>query len=81
MSRSIGSPGHKALVAFLKRKREEADLTQTQVAKRIGRYQSFIATIEAGQKRVDAVELVEIAEAIGFDPKEALRAIIRAKQR
>jgi transcriptional regulator with XRE-family HTH domain len=81
MSRTIGSPGHRALVAFIKKKRLEADLTQAQVAKRIGRYQSFVATLETGEKRIDAVELVDIAEAIGFDPKEALKVIARAKQR
>lgn len=81
MSRTIGSPGHKALVAFIKKKRLDADLTQAQVARRIGRYQSFVATFEAGEKRIDAIELVEIAEAIGFDPKEALKVITRAMQR
>lgn len=81
MSRTIGSPGHKALVAFIKKKRLEADLTQAQVAKRIRRYQSFVATLETGEKRIDAVELIDIAEAIGFDPKEALKVIARAKQR
>ncbi len=81
MARSIGSPGQKALVAFIKRKRKEADLTQAQVARRLRRYQSFVATIEAGQKRIDVVELVELAEAIGFDPREALKVIMRAKQR
>lgn len=80
MSRTFGSPRHKALVTFIKKKRKEAGLTQTQVAKRISRYQSFVATFERGQKRIDAVELVEIAEAIGFDPKEAIKLIAKTKK-
>lgn len=79
MSRTIDSPRHKALVAFLKRKRGAASLSQHQVAKRLNRYQSFVATFEGGQKRIDAVELIEIAEAIGFDPKEAIKAMVKAK--
>ena len=59
---------------------EEAKLRQGQVAKRIGRYQSFVAAIESGQKRIGAVELVEIAEAIGFDPAEAIRAMVKVKK-
>ncbi len=80
MSRTFGSPRHKALVTFIKKQRKDARLTQAQVAKRIHRYQSFVATFERGQKRIDAVELVEIAEAIGFDPKEAIRVIVKAKK-
>ncbi len=80
MSRTFGSPRHKALVAFIKKQRKDAKLTQAQVAKRIKRYQSFVATFERGQKRIDAVELVEIAEAIGFDPKEAIKVIAKAKK-
>lgn len=80
MSRTFGSPRHKALVAFIKKQRKDAKLTQAQVAKRIRRYQSFVATFERGQKRIDAVELVEIAEAIGFDPKEAIKVIARTKK-
>ena len=80
MSRTFASPRHKALVAFIKKKRDDADLTQAEVARRIGRYQSFIATLERGQKRIDAVELVEIAEAIGFDPREAIKTIVKIKR-
>jgi transcriptional regulator with XRE-family HTH domain len=80
MSRTFDSPRHKALVAYIRKRRKNAKLTQAQVAKRINRYQSFVATFEAGQKRIDAVELVEIAEAIGFDPKEAIKAIVKTKK-
>ncbi len=80
MSRTFGSPRHKALVAYIKKRRIDAKLTQAQVAKRIRRYQSFVATFERGQKRIDAVELVEIAEAIGFDPKEAINVMVKAKK-
>ncbi len=80
MSRTFASPRHKALVAFLKKKRDDKGLTQAEVARRIRRYQSFVATLERGQKRIDVVELVEIAEAIGFDPHEAIRATMKVKR-
>ena len=80
MSRTIGSPRHKALVSFITKKRKDAKLTQAQVAERIGRYQSFVATFERGQKRIDAVQLVEMAEAIGFDPGEAIKVVAKTKK-
>jgi transcriptional regulator with XRE-family HTH domain len=79
MARTFASKRHTALVDFLRKKREDAGLTQVQVADRLDRYQSYVTDYERGQKRIDAVELVSIAEAIGFDPIEAIRLIKRTK--
>lgn len=45
----------------LRKAREEAGLTQAQVAKELGRPQSFVSKMESGERRVDAVELVQLA--------------------
>lgn len=75
MSRTLSSPLHTALVKFLKTKRKKAGLTQSDVAARLNRYQSFVATVEKGQRRIDIVDLFAFAEAIGFDPSEAIKDI------
>lgn len=75
MSRTLRSPRHEALRSLLIEKRKAAGLTQSALAKRIGRYQSFIADLERGQRRIDVVEFLEIAEAIGFDASKAIRSI------
>jgi hypothetical protein len=41
--------------------REEAKLTQVEVAKRIKRPQSFVSKVESGERRVDVVELIDLA--------------------
>jgi hypothetical protein len=51
------------------------------VAKRLRRYQSFVATVESGQRRIDVVELLDLADAIGFDPREAIRRLAAIKAR
>lgn len=79
MSRSLQSPRHEALRALLVEKRKRASLTQAEVAKRLGRYQSFVATVESGQRRIDVVELLDFAEAIGFDPREAVGHLASVK--
>jgi transcriptional regulator with XRE-family HTH domain len=79
MSRTFSSARHKALVTFLKQKRKKSGLTQVQVAKRLHRYQSFVTAYESGQKRIDVVELTEIADGIGFHPSEAIRAILKVR--
>jgi len=51
---------------------ERAGLTQTEYAKRLGEYQSYIAHLESGQRRVDVVELIAFSNKLGFDPVEML---------
>lgn len=72
MSRTLTSPLHRALIEFLIEKRKEAGLTQAEVAERLDRYQSFVATVESGQRRIDVVDLLQFAGAIGFDPSNAI---------
>lgn len=50
-------------------------MTQTELAKKLGEYQSFVARLESGQRRVDVVEFVEIANVLRFNPEKALKAI------
>src|SRR3984893_7788776 len=50
MSQTLGSSRHEALRALIVEKRKKAGLTQAQVAKRLRRYQSFVATVEGGQR-------------------------------
>jgi transcriptional regulator with XRE-family HTH domain len=78
MARTLVSKRHKALVALLVECREAAGITQTQLADRLGEYQSFVARLESGQRRVDVVEFLELAEVLGFDAGKVLSAIRKA---
>lgn len=73
MAKTLGSERHKALISLLIAARERAGLTQTELAEKIGEYQSFVARLESGQRRVDVVEFLELAEVLGFDAEESLR--------
>jgi transcriptional regulator with XRE-family HTH domain len=75
VSKTIRSAKHEALRAVIKDQRKAADLTQAELAKRLGRYQSYVAMIEGGELRVGVVEFLEIAKAIGFDPAVAIRKL------
>ena len=79
MSRTLQSLRHEALRSLLVEKRKKAGLTQQDVAAKLKRYQSFVATVEAGQRRIDVVEFLAFAEAIGFDPKEAIKRLLTTK--
>ena len=75
MAKTLGSKRHKALIDLLIAKREAAGMTQADLAARLGEYQSFVARLESGQRRVDVVEFLELAEALGFDPAKAISAL------
>ena len=59
---------HTRLRKALKAARLEAGLTQTVLAERLGRKQAYISRIEQGERRVDVVEFLDLAHAIGFNP-------------
>jgi transcriptional regulator with XRE-family HTH domain len=65
------------LIELLIAKREVAGMTQTELADKLGEYQSFVARLESGQRRVDVVEFLEIAEVLDFDPLKAITFIAK----
>lgn len=80
MAKTLGTDQHKALIAMLIAKREAAGLTQTELATALGEYQSFVARLESGQRRVDVVELIELARVLKFDAPELVRAILHGNK-
>ena len=54
----------------LVRARERAGLKQAEVAGRLGLPASYLSKIESGTRRLDVIELIHIAEAMGVDPAE-----------
>jgi transcriptional regulator with XRE-family HTH domain len=79
MSRTLNSDRQKALVRLIAEKRRRAGLAQADVARKLKQHQSFVAGVESGQRRIDVVEFLEIAEAIGFDAAAAVRKLQRIR--
>lgn len=65
------------LIQLIVDKRREAGLSQADLAEALDRYQSVVAAIESGGRRVDVVEFLELAEVIGFDAHEVLRDVAK----
>ncbi len=68
MNKSIYTPRHERLLALLREQRLSAGLTQQEVADRLGKPQSYVAKYEGGERRLDVVEFLDVAEALGADP-------------
>ena len=70
MSLPVPKKRYDRLRILLIEAREEAGLTQVELGKKLRRPQAFVSKIERGLRRVDVLEFLEIARAIGFDPHE-----------
>jgi transcriptional regulator with XRE-family HTH domain len=61
MGGSIYSVRYQAFLRRLRQAREEANLTQVEVARKLSQPQSYVSRCESGERRVDAVELTDFA--------------------
>lgn len=72
MARSTHNRDYQLLLAVLKAARKQADVSQVELAERLGNTQTFVSKCERGERRIDAVELVEFAEALEVSPQDLL---------
>jgi transcriptional regulator with XRE-family HTH domain len=77
MAKSLRSPDHVRLTDLLIAARKRAGLTQRHVAEALQRPQSFVAKYEGGERRLDVVEFIAVAQALGADPLRLLRALLK----
>lgn len=77
MPKTIFGGGHPHLVAVLTEARQKSGLTQAQLADRVGKDQTFISIIERGQRRVDVLEFVVLAKAMGADPARLFGQVLK----
>jgi len=67
MSKSVHSDDYRNIIKRLKEARLEADLSQQDVADKLGKPQSYISKIESGERRLDVAEIKKFANAFKKD--------------
>lgn len=75
MPRDLRQPRYARLRQLVTEARKAAGLSQAAVAEKLGRPQSYIADIERNERRIDVIEFLALAEAIGFDPLAVLEEV------
>ena len=73
----LRSAQHRSLIATIVQARKAAGLTQRQLAAKLRRSNSFVWKIEAGERRVDLLEFIEIARSLGQDPMQMFARVLR----
>ncbi len=80
MAKAKFSPAYKRLRELLIAARKAAGLHQTDVAKKLGVHQSFISKVESGERRLDVVELLRIAEILKADPLDLIQSVAKISE-
>lgn len=68
---------YKTLIRLIVEERLKAGLAQREVARRIKLPQATLWTIEKGDRRLDALEFLNLSVAIGFNAGELLEEVKR----
>ncbi len=77
MTRSAFTRKYARFRRLLADARRAQGLTQVELARKLGRPQSFISKVERGERRLDVVEFLEVARALRVDPARLLAEVER----
>lgn len=75
VTKSAFSEKYTLFRALLVETRQSRQLTQTEVANRLQKPQSFVSKYELGERRLDIVEFLEVAQALNVPAYEILRKL------
>ena len=79
MQRSwVVSPDYRSAIEAVKAARVAAGIGQRELARRLGKPPSFVNKIEILERRLDLLEFIAIALAIGIEPSELADQVRRA---
>jgi transcriptional regulator with XRE-family HTH domain len=80
LAKTRRSKRYKALIGLLVVRRQAAGMTQSDLAARLGKSQSFVARLETGQRRIIVVEFMTLAKILRFDPYKLISTLERGKR-
>lgn len=70
--KSIHKAEYKEIIVRLVQARKDAHITQQDLAKKLGKHQSYVSKYEIGERRLDIAEFLEIAGIVGVDYKDII---------
>lgn len=80
MAHSVFTQRYKRFRELIVAARKEAALTQLELARKLGRPQSFVSKYELGERRLDVIEFIDVATALGIKPESLLAKVRNFKE-
>ena len=75
LEKSIYTGEYSTVIRLLRQAREDAELTQVDLAKRLGQTQSFVSKFERGDRRLDIIQLRTILSHLGITLAEFVQRL------
>jgi len=75
--RHLRTVRHRRLIEEVAAARKAAGMSQRALAERLKRSDSYISKFEAGERRLEVCEFIELCEVIGADPAQLISRIHR----
>ena len=70
---------YRRLISRLIDRRKELGLSQQVLAERLGLHKQFVSRVELGERRLDVVEFIDFARALGEVPGELVNELVRSQ--
>ncbi|MBD5398977.1 helix-turn-helix transcriptional regulator [bacterium] len=77
MTKSIFTNNYQLLLKLLVETRKKAGITQQELAKKLGKNQSYISKYENSERRLDMIEVIAIVKAMGANPSDLMQNILK----
>ncbi len=81
LTKSLYTKEWEVLLELLRDLRAAQGWTQEQLAKKLGRPQSTVSKIEAGERKLDVCQFVDYLRILNADPVAAMRRLMKAIQK
>jgi transcriptional regulator with XRE-family HTH domain len=75
MTDSIHTAKYQRLCELLVDARKARGLSQDALAEKLGYVQTVVSKYERGERRLDVIEFLDVAEALGIDPHKVIRQL------
>lgn len=66
------TPDYECLIELMAEIRKDKGVTQVDLATALGKPQSFVSKIENGERQLDLIEMVAVADALGIKPQTVI---------
>ncbi|MBR1945571.1 MAG: helix-turn-helix transcriptional regulator [Alphaproteobacteria bacterium] len=75
MTKSVFTDRYRLFLQLLIQERKDKEITQIQLAEKLQKPQSYVSKYENGERRLDVVEFLDIADCLGIEPSEFIKKI------
>lgn len=78
MPKSVFSDAYARVIEHLVALRKAQQVSQVELARRLGKTQQWVSFVERKERRLDVIEFYALVKALGADPEAAVVELFRA---